>query len=290
MRLVTFADPAGRQRLGMLDGDVVGEISTASVSEFLLLPTDDRRSLVNARLPSHPASAVRILAPLPRPPRNVFCVGKNYHDHAAEFHASGFDDSAHTPQPAYPVFFTKATTSVVGPGDAIRADLDPTRTTDFEGELAVVIGTGGRDIPAGCALDHVFGYTAFNDVTARELQRRHGQWFLGKSIDTFGPMGPCIVTADEVGDPRDLKLTVAVNGEIRQSARVSDLIFDIATLIECLSSAVTLQPGDVIATGTPAGVGVGHSPPRYLVPGDTVTVGIDRIGELTNPVTGTPAR
>ncbi|MEV6011311.1 fumarylacetoacetate hydrolase family protein [Streptomyces sp. NPDC051976] len=248
-------------------------------------PEDRDRAISGARTsPAHLLHKVRVLAPFPRPRRNIFCVGKNYHQHAAEFHASGFDIGSRTPAPDAPVFFTKATTSVVGPGETIRSGLDVTGTTDYEGELAVVIGTGGRAIAADDAMDHVFGYTIFNDVTSRELQRRHGQWFLGKSIDTYGPMGPYLVTSDEISDPAELGLTVEVNGEVRQAASLSDLIFGIPALIECLSMAVTLEPGDVIATGTPAGVGIGCTPPRYLALGDTVTVRIDGLGVLTNPV------
>lgn len=289
MRLVTFIPPAGGERLGLVDGDAVRELPVGSgpdpMLRFIALDAAERPAPTG---PAHALDDVMLLAPIPRPARNIFCVGKNYREHAAEFHTSGFDIGSAGARPGHPVFFTKATSSVIGPGAAIRADLDPTGTTDYEGELAVIIGTGGRAITAGAALTHVFGYTAFNDVTSRELQRRHGQWFLGKSIDSFGPMGPCVVTADEVGDPADLEFAVTVNGEVRQAARVSDLIFDIPALIECLSRVVTLSPGDVIATGTPAGVGIGAMPPTFLRPGDTVAVTIDRIGELSNPVTATP--
>lgn len=290
MRLVTFTRADEVERLGLVLGETVREIADATGPDAMLrfissTPVARKAAVATASDgQAHRLSDVRVLAPIPRPPRNVFCVGKNYHEHAAEFHASGFDVGSRMPRPDHPVFFTKATTCVVGPGDTIRSDLDPTGTTDYEAELAVIIGVGGRAITADAALDHVFGYTAFNDVTARELQRRHGQWFLGKSIDTYGPMGPCIVTADEIGDPASLSLRLEVNGEVRQSARVSDLIFTIPELIACLSAVVTVQPGDIIATGTPAGVGIGRTPPRYLAPGDVVEVSIDGIGRLANPV------
>ena len=290
MRLITFTLADDIERLGLLHGDLVQEMAIPpgrrAMLRFISLAPDERRAMAAAasRGPAYGLDEVRLLAPIPRPPRNVFCVGKNYRDHAAEFHASGFDVGSSTSRPAHPVFFTKATTSVLEPGGTIRSDLDPTGTTDYEGELAVIIGMGGRAIAADAALGHVFGYTAFNDVTSRELQRRHGQWFLGKSLDTYGPMGPCVVTTDEIGDPASLTLELAVNGEVRQSARVSDLIFTIPELIECLSAVVTLQPGDIIATGTPAGVGIGRTPPRYLKPGDSVTVSIDGIGSLSNAV------
>lgn len=283
MLLITFRTPQGDERLGRLDGERVHELPVGML-ELIALPEHERPEPAGDRV--HGLGDITVLAPIPRPARNIFCVGKNYREHAAEFHASGFDAGSAAARPDHPVFFSKATTTVVGPGAPIVAGLDPTGTTDYEGELAVIIGRGGRDIPAEQAPAHVFGYTAFNDVTSRELQRRHGQWFLGKSIDTFGPMGPCVVTADELGDPADLRLSVTVNGENRQAARVSELIFDIPALIACLSTVVTLRPGDVLATGTPAGVGVGYTPPRYLRPGDTVTVAIEGIGELTNPVTG----
>jgi 2-keto-4-pentenoate hydratase/2-oxohepta-3-ene-1,7-dioic acid hydratase in catechol pathway len=183
-----------------------------------------------------------------------------------------------------PVIFTKATTSVIGPHDPIPAHLDPTSSVDYEGELTVVIGKGGRGIRAQDAFEHVFGYTIINDVTARTLQHRHKQWFLGKSLDGFCPMGPAVVTRDEVPDVRALQLLTRVNGELRQDAPVADLIFDIPTLIATISLGTTLLPGDLIATGTAAGVGIGFDPPRYLKAGDEVAVTIEPIGTLTNPV------
>ncbi|TVQ28826.1 MAG: FAA hydrolase family protein [Geminicoccaceae bacterium] len=232
-----------------------------------------------------PWSAVRLLAPLPRPPRNLFCVGKNYVDHAAEFQNSGFDATGGVAVPELPIIFTKATTAVSAPEAPIPTALDPTGSVDYEGELAVVIGRGGRAIPADRAFDHVFGYTIVNDVTARKVQHRHKQWFLGKSPDGFGPMGPAIVTADAIPHVGQLRVQTRVNGELRQDAPVSDLIFDIPTLIATISASITLEPGDVIATGTPAGVGIGFDPPRFLEPGDRVEVTVAPIGTLANPVT-----
>jgi 2-keto-4-pentenoate hydratase/2-oxohepta-3-ene-1,7-dioic acid hydratase in catechol pathway len=224
------------------------------------------------------------LAPIPRPPKNVFCVGKNYHEHAKEFAGSGFDGGAKDVVPPFPVVFTKPHTAITGPGAPIPFDNDPTEGLDYEGELAVVIGRGGRRIAKGDALAHVFGYTLVNDVTARHLQKRHSQWVLGKGLDGFCPMGPAILTADEVPDPRALVLTTHVNGEKRQDAPVADLIFDIPTLIEAISAGITLEPGDVIATGTPVGVGIGFSPPKFLRPGDVVRVEVKEIGVLENVV------
>jgi 2-keto-4-pentenoate hydratase/2-oxohepta-3-ene-1,7-dioic acid hydratase in catechol pathway len=225
-----------------------------------------------------------LCAPVPRPPKNVFCVGKNYHEHAKEFAGSGFDASTKEVVPEAPVVFSKPATSVIGPGEPIPAGLDPTGSVDYEGELAVVIGRGGRGIRKADALSHVFGYTIVNDVTARTLQHRHRQWILGKGLDGFCPMGPAILTADEAPDPGALRLTTHVNGEKRQDAPVSDLIFDIPTLIETISAGITLEPGDIIATGTPAGVGIGFDPPRFLRSGDVVRIEVARIGVLENPV------
>ena len=231
-----------------------------------------------------PAS-VTVLAPIPTPRRNIFCVGKNYHAHAKEFQDSGFDSSSAGEEiPAYPIIFTKAPSSVVGPDAEILSTLDPTGTLDYEGELAVIIGTGGRGIKAADAMAHVYGYSVVNDVTARETQNKHKQWFLGKSPDTFCPFGPVIVTSDEVPDVGQLTLKTIVNGEIRQDAIVNDLIFDIPTIIETISAAITLQPGDIIATGTPVGVAIGFKPPKYLKPGDSVTVEVSGIGSLTNMI------
>ncbi len=212
------------------------------------------------------------------------CVGKNYHEHAAEFHRSGFDSTGPQAVPEAPVIFTKATTAVIANGETIAAGIDPTATVDYEGELGVVIGRRGRGIPASEAYGAVFGYTIINDVTSRALQKKHSQWFIGKSLDTFSPMGPCIVTPDELGEIGAVSLVTTVNGEVRQNAFIRDLIFDIPTIIATLSATMTLMPGDVIATGTPSGVGIGFSPPRYLKTGDQVRIEISGIGVLENPV------
>ena len=231
------------------------------------------------------ASRVKLNAPIPVPRRNVLCVGKNYYDHAHEFDKSGFNATAGTSAiPDCPIIFTKAPSSVIGPGDDIPGHLDPTKSVDYEVELAVVIGKGGRKISKKDALKHVFGYTIVNDVTARHLQSKHKQWFLGKSIDGFCPMGPWLVTADEVGQVKKLFVESRINGEVRQRAQVKDLIFDIPTLIATLSRSMTLQPGDIIATGTPAGVGIGFKPPKFLKKGDVCTLAIDGLGVLENTV------
>jgi 2-keto-4-pentenoate hydratase/2-oxohepta-3-ene-1,7-dioic acid hydratase in catechol pathway len=228
---------------------------------------------------------VTLTAPFPRPSRTILCVGKNYRDHAAEFHGSGFDSTAGaTAVPDAPIIFVKHPSSVIGPDAPIVSGNDPTATVDYEGELGVIIGESAFRVAESDALRYVYGYTIVNDVTSRELQSKHKQWFVGKSVDTFCPMGPYLVTADEIPDVTQLRLKTFVNDELRQDAVVADLIFDIPFLIATLSATTTLLPGDVIATGTPAGVGIGFTPPKYLRAGDRVRVTIDGLGELANPV------
>jgi 2-keto-4-pentenoate hydratase/2-oxohepta-3-ene-1,7-dioic acid hydratase in catechol pathway len=233
-----------------------------------------------------PMAGKRLLAPIPLPQRNIFCVGKNYHDHAKEFSQSGFDMSAAKGElaPPVPVIFTKAPSSVIAHNDEVTAFSELTQQLDYEVELAVVIGKGGRGISKANALNHVWGYTIINDVTARDVQQLHRQWFLGKSFDTFCPMGPWIVTADEVGDSAKLGVRCWINEEPRQNANTSDLIFDIPTIISTISAGISLQPGDIIATGTPAGVGIGFKPPKFLKSGDVMKLAIDKLGTLTNRV------
>lgn len=227
---------------------------------------------------------VHIGAPLPKPRRNIFCVGKNYHAHAKEFAGSGFDSSAAAGDiPKAPIIFSKVPESVIGPTDTIELPLGVSEAIDYEGELAVIIGKGGKGIKAEDAMQHVWGYTIINDVTARDWQSRHSQWLMGKSFDTFCPMGPWLVSADEL-DGNHTTVRCFVNGELRQNASTTDLIFNLPTLIETLSAGITLYPGDVIATGTPVGVGIGFKPPKYLQSGDVVRVEIDGIGHLENPV------
>jgi 2-keto-4-pentenoate hydratase/2-oxohepta-3-ene-1,7-dioic acid hydratase in catechol pathway len=289
MRLVTFADGRG-QRLGVLHGEEIADVTASGGLPETIVEycgNDRLNDLAKAvdRAPRLRLADVRLLAPIPRPAKNIFCVGKNYHEHAKEFHDSGFDASAGaSASPDLPIIFTKAATTVIGPGAPIPGSSDTTQSVDYEGELTVVIGRGGRGIKKADAYAHVFGYTIINDVTARTLQHAHKQWFLGKNLDGFCPMGPCVVTADEVPDVTKLRLETRVNGEVRQSADVSDLIFDIPTLIQTISGVMTLEPGDLIATGTPVGVGIGFKPPKYLKAGDTVSVTIEPIGTLTNPV------
>jgi 2-keto-4-pentenoate hydratase/2-oxohepta-3-ene-1,7-dioic acid hydratase in catechol pathway len=290
VRLVTFSEGSAGPRIGaVVDGGVVDLTEAGSPPDMIDLIRLGPGGIqiaadAIAAITPIPRETVRIHAPLPRPSKDVMCVGRNYPEHAAEFSRSGFDASERSVVPEHPVIFTKAASSIVGPDEPILLANDPTGTVDYEGELAVVIGVGGRRIDTADAQAHVFGYTIVNDVTARDLQKRHVQWFLGKSPDTFCPMGPAIVTIDELPDIGTAWLRTRVNGERRQEAPISSLLFDIPSLISTISETMSLEPGDVIATGTPAGAGIGLEPPRFLAPGDLVEVSVDGIGTLRNPV------
>lgn len=224
-----------------------------------------------------PLTGLTLLAPIPRPSKNIFCVGKNYAEHAVEL---GSKEDI----PEDVIIFTKASTSVIGPKQPIPLHSEVTKELDYEGELAVVIGKEGKGIKQEDALDHVFGYTIINDVTARDLQSRHKQYFIGKSLDGSCPMGPWIVHVSSIADPNQLNIETRVNGEIRQSSNTRQLIFSIAKIIEELSKGMTLEPGDIIATGTPAGVGKGMKPPSFLGSGDMVEITVEGIGTLSNSV------
>jgi 2-keto-4-pentenoate hydratase/2-oxohepta-3-ene-1,7-dioic acid hydratase in catechol pathway len=298
MRLVTYRS-ADRQAVGVVDAqDRVHDLTELLGSADLVAAIEQWGQVAAAAGQvtagsGTPLSEVELLAPIPRPRRNVFCVGRNYSEHAREFGSSGYDSGADTAagsdhMPSAPVVFTKPPSSVVGTGAAVEPHTSVTKELDYEAELAVIIGRGGRDIPADRAAAHVWGYTVVNDVTARDRQRDHKQWFLGKGLDTFCPMGPYAVSADEA-DPAgaarpDLQVECRVNGELRQKASTLDLIFDIPTLIETISAGLTLEPGDIIATGTPAGVGIGFTPPRFLQSGDVVEVAITGLGTLRNRI------
>jgi 2-keto-4-pentenoate hydratase/2-oxohepta-3-ene-1,7-dioic acid hydratase in catechol pathway len=221
----------------------------------------------------HDLAATHFLAPIPRPPK-IVCIGLNYRDHAAE---------SNLPVPQTPTVFAKFSTSVIGPGQPIVLPRNSTQP-DYEAEFAVVIGKEGRHIAEEDWLKHVFGYTIVNDVSARDFQMATSQWMIGKTFDTFCPMGPAVVTADEIADPHNLAISLSIGGETLQSSNTSNLIFNLPRIIAHLSSVFTLEPGDVIATGTPAGVGFARKPPRYLRAGDEVRIRIEGIGELVNPV------
>ena len=224
------------------------------------------------------ASSVKLTAPIPRPAKNVFCIGRNYKEHVAEgYRARGQEIKL----PEAPQIFTKPPTAVIGPDDEFRIDPAVSSVIDYEVELGVIIGQGGANIPAAKAMDHVYGYTIINDVTARDLQRKHDQWFKGKGLDRSCPMGPYILTKDEVPNVGELELTLTVNGEQRQKSTVNMMIFDIPAIIQNLSSGMTLEAGDVIATGTPSGVGFAMNPPGLLKAGDVTVCKITKLGELT---------
>jgi 2-keto-4-pentenoate hydratase/2-oxohepta-3-ene-1,7-dioic acid hydratase in catechol pathway len=236
-------------------------------------------------LPSTGLDQVRLLAPIPTPRRDLFAVGKNYREHVAEFGRSGYDQPDRSEAlPEHPVVFTKATTSVTGPYDDILPHHGVTSELDYEAELGVIIGRGGRGISRDEAFAHVWGYTIIDDFTARDLQRRHKQWAIGKSLDTHCPMGPYAVSADEIADVTALQVQSFVNGERRQNGPVRDMIFDIPELIAVISAGITLLPGDIIATGTPAGVGIGFDPPKFMVSGDVIEVAITGLGAQRNRI------
>ena len=283
MKFVTF-EHNGRRRVGALgpDGAAVLPIDAAYMID-LIARFESLAPDISACGDAIPLSSVQLLAPIPEPRRNIFCVGKNYREHAKEFALSGFEAGAGQGDgvDAYPAVFTKPGSSVIGTGAVVPLHPKTTSAVDYEGELAVVIGRGGADIPRDQAMEHVWGFTIINDVTARDRQKNHRQWFLGKALDRFCPMGPWITTKDEVA-PKALHLRTWVNGELRQDANTGDLIFDIPSLVEILSSGLALHPGDVIATGTPKGVGIGFDPPRFLKGGDIVEVEITGLGRLTN--------
>jgi 2-keto-4-pentenoate hydratase/2-oxohepta-3-ene-1,7-dioic acid hydratase in catechol pathway len=288
MKIAAYLD-AGRVRAGIVSPDLQSILPIEMTEEdhaFGALRVVERIAK-DGTLPSTGApiamGSVQLVAPLPRPRRNIFCVGKNYHAHAKEFAGSGFDSSAKSGGeiPQHPIIFTKVPESVIGPDEAVVIPQGVSDAIDYEVELAVVIGRGGKGIKKADAMKHVWGYTIVNDVTARDWQARHQQWDLGKSFDTFCPMGPWLVSVDEC-DGTNTNVRSFVNGEKRQDANTRDFIFDIPTLIECISAGITLYPGDVIATGTPVGVGIGFKPPKYLKPGDVVRLEIDGIGVLEN--------
>jgi len=287
MRLATF-QLDGQRRIGTVssDGRSVQPLA-ASPDEAargllpLLQRLDAGQGLPQADGAAVSIDAVRLEAPLPRPLRNLWCVGRNYHAHARELARSVFKDNAARAD-EWPIVFTKVPECVVGPNDPVRLPgAAASEQIDYEAELALVIGRGGKNIARSAALEHVFGYTIVNDVTARDVQMRHQQWDMGKSFDTFCPMGPWIVTADEL-DGTKTRVRCWVNGELRQDGPTENMIFDIPSLIETVSRGITLYPGDVIATGTPAGVGMGLVPPRWLAAGDVVRIAIDGLGEIEN--------
>ncbi|MEX2237029.1 MAG: fumarylacetoacetate hydrolase family protein [Dehalococcoidia bacterium] len=277
MKLVSFIH-GGRRQIGEL---LDGEVCVLSVPDMVELieqtpepSTFETGSILKLK-------DVQLLAPIPRPRKNIFCVGLNYSDHVAEGNRTfGRDVSSQD----VPVFFTKPPTAVVPPGGDILLHRGVSEQLDWEVELGVVIGAECRDVTPETALGYVFGYTIVNDVTSRDIQSRHRQWFKGKGLDGSCPIGPCILTADEVPDPQQLQLACRVNGVEKQSASTAQMIFDVATIISVLSQGLTLEPGDIIATGTPSGVGFARTPPEWLKDGDLVESEVSGIGVLTNRV------
>ena len=291
LNLITFADAAG-SRAGVLLSD--GRVLDLAVA---MPPARDMISIIEGGAPmlaairalaaNPPANAVLALtgvalqAPIPKPRRNVFCVGRNYMDHVAEGDRTRGITNSEVPK--YPQFFTKAADCVIAPGANVPTHEGVTKWLDYEVELVAIIGTAGRDIPKEKALEHVYGWTIGNDVTGRDLQRRHGQWFKGKSLDRSCPLGPVIVPASDL-NAADLAISLKLNGEQRQASRTSKMIFDVPEIIHQLSAGFTLLPGDVIMTGTPEGVGYAMQPPQTMKAGDVMELTIEGIGTLTNTI------
>ena len=283
MRFVTFMDPSGVRRPGFIETQNVIPLDSESLIECVGFDPEQSSLLAiyaGSQGEVHPLADVQLCAPLVSN-KNIFCVGRNYLEHAKEgARASGKELKL----PDVPTFFTKAATAVSDPDSTLAFATAISREMDWEGELGVVIGKPGRDIPESDALEYVFGYTCINDITARDLQRAHGQWFKGKSLDGSCPIGPWIVTPDEIGDPQNLQIQVRVNGDLKQSANTGSMIFSVARIIAELSKGMTLEPGDIIATGTPEGVGFARTPPEFFNNGDTVEVEISKIGTLRNTI------
>jgi len=285
MKLVTYRHE-GVERIGAVRDEAIVDLSEVAPSMLELIAGGPAllaraRAITASAEAAVPLEAVSLLAPIPRPRKNIICLGMNYAAHAIEsLRAKGLPEKL----PEYPVFFSKAPTAVNHPGAVVPLMPDVSTQRDWEVELAVVIGVGGRHISRERALSHVFGYTILNDVSARDLQTRHQQFFYSKSLDGSAPMGPWIVTADEIPNPHNLRLRLRVNGVTMQDASTSDMIFDIPACIATFSHGITLEPGDVLATGTPSGVGMGMSPQRWLQAGDVMECEIERIGVLRNEV------
>jgi 2-keto-4-pentenoate hydratase/2-oxohepta-3-ene-1,7-dioic acid hydratase in catechol pathway len=278
MKICTFLNAGGRPEAGVIRGEEVVGLSGAGFADTLSLIAGGASALAKAREYAEqnrgtPLGQVKLLAPIPRPPK-IICVGLNYRDHAEE---------SKMEIPSVPTIFCKFPTSVIGPGDNIVLPKNSTKP-DYEAEFAFVIGTGGRHIQGSGWQQHVFGYMNLNDVSARDFQMATTQWIMGKTFDTFCPCGPWLVTADEIPDPHALDISLTINGEVLQRSNTKNLIFRIPDLIEHLSSVFTLEPGDIVSTGTPAGVGFARKPPRWLKPGDEVAVKVQGLGELRNRV------
>jgi 2-keto-4-pentenoate hydratase/2-oxohepta-3-ene-1,7-dioic acid hydratase in catechol pathway len=299
MKLVTYrATLESAARLGALHGDLVVDVAALGEAYGEALP-DTMLGLIDAGRPAlavlrallaksdlpplntaHPLANVRLLAPIPRPRKNIFGIGLNYVEHVAES-AAALDTAKDLPK--QPVIFSKPPTSVIGPGEAIQHNKKITQQLDWEVELAVILGTTARRVTKAQALHHVFGYSVMIDISARD-NRRAGQWIFSKGMDSYAPFGPCIVTADEIPDPQRLDLWLTVNGVEKQRSNTRHMLFKVDDLIADISQGITLEPGDIIATGTPSGVGAGRSPQEWLWPGDVVVASVEGIGTLRHPV------
>jgi 2-keto-4-pentenoate hydratase/2-oxohepta-3-ene-1,7-dioic acid hydratase in catechol pathway len=287
MKLVTYLRN-GVAQVGAVDGDRVVDLSGIAPDMLSFIELGDAalaqaRAHIAVAQESRPLESLSLLAPIPAPRRNIMCLGLNYAEHAAESAAAG---GTQADLPDFPIVFTKATTTAIGPFDAIPYDASVSEQIDWEVELGVVIGRLGSNISLERALDHVYGYMVVNDVSARDLQWRHKQFFKGKSLDGACPMGPWIVTADEVSDTHDLAISCRVNGVTKQDSNTRHMIFDVAATVMHLSTGMTLLPGDIIATGTPSGVGFARTPPEYLKPGDVVECEVEHIGLIRNTLAG----
>jgi 2-keto-4-pentenoate hydratase/2-oxohepta-3-ene-1,7-dioic acid hydratase in catechol pathway len=277
MKLITFRTADAGPRPGLLIGESIADLGPLGFPDAVAFIRSGPQALhdpaIKANAPQLPLERAHLLAPIPQPPR-IFCVGLNYRDHAVE---------SKMELPKVPTIFLKLTSAVIGPGESVRLP-SLTQRPDYEVEFAIVIGKAGRNIAKENWQDHVFGYTILNDVSARDVQLATSQWTLGKSFDTFCPIGPAIVTKDEVPDPHNLDIRLSINGEILQHSNTRELIFKAPELIAYISSITALEPGDIISTGTPAGVGLGRNPQRWLQPGETMTAEVEKLGRLINPV------
>ncbi len=281
MRLVLFSSPSAQPRPGILDGDTVRPLDgVASLDALIALDPAARDAALKRTGDPVPLAGTTLHAPL-HPRKNVFCVGRNYLAHAEEGARVRGEELK---LPTVPTLFTKAPTAIAGPNATLHLDGDVSQKYDWEAELAVVIGTTCKNVNEADALDVIFGYTCLNDVSARDLQNATPQWFKGKTLDDTCPIGPWIVTADEIGDPQRLDVSLRVNGEVKQHASTAVMIFPVARIIAYLSRGMTLEAGDIIATGTPEGVGFARTPPEFLKDGDVMEVEIEKIGVLRSPV------
>ena len=282
MKLVTYLHN-GKEAVGVLseDGTAVHPLPFPDMNALLEAPREQLLAAAEAAKGALPLAAVTLLAPIPRPRQDIICLGMNYRDHLTE--AANYD-SAFAKERPVTVYFSKRVSQAVAPEGFIESHPGLVERLDYEAELAVIIGRTVKNVKAADAADYIFGYTILNDVSARLLQTSHKQFYFGKSLDGFTPMGPCITTADEIAFPPALTLTTQVNGELRQNSNTELLLNGIAEIIEELSSGMTLLPGTIIATGTPAGVGMGFNPPKFLKPGDVVECSIEGIGTLRNTV------